>query len=129
MDILLREINGALQVTTKKGADVTEPNNTRAEGAADGVGRRVQQWRRRAGVLAGVTALTGLPLVVWLYAWLLLDRADAPSGALGGVLIVVTVTAAIAAFACNLYATHGVVRMFDDEMRRANRSDHMEGEL
>lgn len=104
-------------MTTTKGADVTEPNDTRAEGAADGVRRRVQQWRRRAGVLAGLAALTGLPLIVWLYAWLLLDRADAPSGALAGVLIVVTIAAASAAFACNLYATHGVVRMFDDEMR------------
>lgn len=77
----------------------------------------MQQWRRRAGVLAGLAALTGLPLIVWLYAWLLLDRADAPTGALAGALIVITIAAASAAFAFNLYATHGVVRMFDDEMR------------
>lgn len=104
-------------MTTTKGADVTEPNDTRAEGAADGVSRRVQRWRLRAGVLAGLAALAGLPLVVWLYAWLLLDRADAPSGALAGVLIVVTIAAGGSALACNLYAAHGVVRMFDDEMR------------
>lgn len=89
-------------------------------GVADRVNRRVGRREMWAGALWAVAALAGLPLALWLYAWLF-GQAGAPSGVwVDGLAIVAIVAAAIAA-SSHLSATYGRVRLFDDERGEASQ--------
>lgn len=86
------------------------------EGVADRVNRRVRRRERWAGVIWAIAVLAGLPLGL-----VLLGQRGSQSGVVVAALAAVMTVAVVAASVCYFSATHGRVRLFDDEMRKVSR--------